>query len=369
MEFSKRRRPSFADSFAADEEEYDDYDRSHDFDHHPDHQEMRAGGDKKKAVTSAGTVTSKAATNSTDELSLFLMDVCSPHCLKTCASCQPRWSHVPSPAAEKTLIADLENKHGIVKRISPTTKNKTVQVDVQNKHMKGILTNVFDGYPNFHASLLPKDSAWVFHEPFNMFVGRWDQLREYKLRTSSHAEKSAWVALVAAMKPVVQPTLDSIKRIKDTGLVIWKDLPLIFPPGKMIIVEEPGDVQSVVRVQEGKSTYDRMSSQSTHTLKYEYIDWDGKIRGLRTSTLTIPQYTGHKKVAVSTLNTIPLDFCPEEEELRTKLIARGRRWTSWNKVEYKQFRGKKVPISTGVSIEVSTSYRYDRSGPFHMLHS
>ena len=276
---------------------------------------------------------------------------------------------MPSPAAEKTLIADLENKHGIVKRINPTAKNKTVQVDVQNKHMKGILTNVFDGYPNFHASLLPKDSAWVFHEPFNMFVGRWDQLREYKLRTSSRAEKSAWVALVAAMKPVVQPTLDSIKRIKDTGLVIWKDLPLIFPPGKMIIVEEPGDVQSVVRVQEGKSTYDRMSSQSTHTLKYEYIDWDGKIQGLHTSNLTIPQYTGHKKVAVSTLNTIPLDFCPSEEELRTKLIARGRRWTSWNKIEYKQFRGKKVPISTGVSIEVSASYRYDRSGPFHMLHS
>jgi len=90
MEFSKRRRPSFADSFAADEEEYDDYDRSHDFDHHSDHQEMRAGGDKKKAVTSASTVTSKAAINSTDELSLFLMDVCSPHCPKTCASCQPR---------------------------------------------------------------------------------------------------------------------------------------------------------------------------------------------------------------------------------------------------------------------------------------
>lgn len=313
-------------------------------------------GDTMKAVTSATTVTSTEAMSSASELRLYLMDTCDPRCPKSCTSCKPRWSTMTSPEAEKAHIAKMENKHGIVKRIDPKADNGTVRVDVQNKHMKGILTNVFDGYPEFHASLLPEDSAWVFNEPFDMFVDRWDQLREYRLQTPFAAEKAAWVALVAAMAPVVQPTLDAIKRIRDTGLVLWKDLHLIFPPGKLIIIEEPGAVQSIVRVQKGTAIRDPRLHQQVYKLKFEYIDWDGETHGLRSRLLDIPEYSGHKKVRVSDLKTMPLDFCPSEEELRTKLIARGQRWTSMKDVDYKQFAGKKVPISTRVPIEVSACY-------------
>ena len=279
--------------------------------------------DSKKAVASAEDVTSAEAMNSTKELCLYLMDTCVPHCCKTCTSCQPRWSDQPSPEAEKAHIAEMENGHGIVKRISPKEDHKTVRVDIQNKHMKDILTNVFDGYPGFNAPLLPADSAWVFNEPFKMFVGRWDQIRANRLRTPFAAEKAAWVALFSAMTPVVQPTLDSIKRIRDTGLVRWNDLSLIFPLGKLILVEELGGVQSVVRVLEGKLTF--QNPQYFHSLAVEYVDWDGEKYGLHTRTLDIPQYNGHKMVGVSDLSTMPLDFCPLEEALRTKLIARGRR--------------------------------------------
>lgn len=324
-------------------------------------------GDSMKAVTSATTVTSAEAMSSASELCLYLMNTCDPHCPKSCTSCKPRWSILPSPEAEKAHVAKMENEHGIVKRIDPRDDNKTVRVDIQNKHMKGILTSVFDGYPDFHASLLPENSAWVFNEPFDMFVGRWDQLREYSFQTPFAAEKAAWVALVAAMTPVVQPTLDSIKRIRDTGLVLWKDLHLIFPPGKLIIVEEPGAVQSVVRVQEGKATFDPRTHQKAHKLQFEFVDWDGETHGLRTKTLDIPLYAGHKKVRVSDLRTMPLDFCPSEEELRTKLVARGRRWTSMKDVDYKQFAGKKVPINTLVPIEVSACHRYELPDSFRTL--
>lgn len=312
-----------------------------------------------KAVTSAATATSAEAMNSTSELCLYLMDTCDAHCTKTCNSCKPRWSHLPSPEAEKALIAQMQDQHGIVKRIDPKDDNKTTQVDVQNKHMKDILASVFDGYPGFHASLLPEDNAWVFGEPFDMFVGRWDQLREYRLRTPFAEEKAAWVSLVAAMTPVVQPILNAIKRIRDTGLVLWKDLPLIFPPGQLIIVEEPGPIQSVVRVLEGAPFYDPRMHQKVHRLNFEFIDWNGEMQGLRAKKMDIPEYAGHKKVKMPDLGTMPLDFCPSEEELRTKLIARGRRWSSLAGVEYKQFGGKKVPTKTLVPIEVSTYHRYE----------
>lgn len=216
------------------DDEEDDYADDDDYERTAAYNDMAAKGHQlfgtgAKAVTSATTATAAAAMSSTNELCLYRMDTCDPHCTKNCTSCKPRWSNLPSPEAEKAHIAQMENQHGIVKRIHPKDDNKTVRIDVQNKHMKGILASVFDGYPGFHASLLPEDSAWVFNEPFDMFVSRWDQLREYKLRTTFSTEKAAWVALVAAMTPVVQPTLDAIKRIRDTGLVILEgsvvDLP------------------------------------------------------------------------------------------------------------------------------------------------
>lgn len=288
-----------------------------------------------KAVASATTTTSTEAMGSTNELCLYLMDTCDPHCTKSCTSCKPRWSNLPSPEAEKAHIAQMENEHGIVKRINPKDDDKTIRVDVQNKHMKGILTNVFDGYPGFHASLLPEDSAWIFEEPFDMFFSRWDQLCEYGLRTSSAPEKAAWIALVEAMTPVVQPTLDSIQRIKDTDLVRWKDLSLIFHPGKLIVIEEYGRVQSVVRVREGIDMVDHAIHQQVHRLKFEYVDWDGEMHGYLVSWMDIPPFAGHKKIKVSELGAIPLDFCPSEGELRDKLIARGRQWSSLTGAEYK----------------------------------
>lgn len=308
-------------------------------------------GNSKNAVSTADTVSSDVAMSSNAELRLYRMNDCAPTCPKVCTSCQPRWSNLPSLEAEKAQIEEMESRHGIVTRIDPMQNNKTVQVDIQNKHMKGILTKIFEGYPDFHPSLLPEYSAWAFNEPFDIFVSNWDSLRDYRLRTPFGAEKEALVALVAAMTPVIQPTLDSIKRIKDTGLVLWEDLPLIFPAGKLILVDQPGAVQSAARIQKGTSV------QGFYTIVFEYIDWDGEIHGLNVGTLHFQQYAGYKKVKMSELKTMPLDFCPSEDELRAKLIARGRRWGSLVGVEYKQFGGKKVPLRTGVPIEVSACQR------------
>jgi hypothetical protein len=310
----------------------------------------------KKAMTTADTVSSAAAMRSNETLHLYRIG--------SCHNCKPRWSNLPSLEAESAHIAELANGYGIFTRIDPEQANKTIQVSIQNKHMKGILTDVFAGYPEFHTSLLPEDSGWIFNEPFSMFVGRWGSLLQYSLRTPFAPEKEAWTALVETMTPIVQPTLDAIKRIKDTGLVRWRDLPLIFPPGKLIIVNEVGLVQSIGRVRAGSWS----DPPGKYYLNYEYIDCDGKSQGLSTRKLVIPEYTGHKKVKVSDLTAMPLEFYPSASELRAKLVARGRLWSSLTGVQYKQFGGKKVPITTGVPIEeVSGCPPPVRFGPTHVI--
>ncbi|KAL1858034.1 hypothetical protein Daus18300_010146 [Diaporthe australafricana] len=297
-------------------------------------------------------MTGTEAMNSADELRLYLVDICSPFCPKTCPSCKPRWSDLTAET-EQARIAALENANGIINRISPKAGDKTVQIDVQSTHMKNVLTSVFDGYPGFYPSLMSKDSAWIFRDPFSIFVGRWSQLLEYGERATVLDTYQAWVTLIDTLTPVVQPTLDAIERIRDTGLISWDDLSLIFPPGKLIIVEQPGAVRSVVRVKEGTNVGDGALGTRAHVLKYEYIDWDGETCGLRTSALNILLYAGHKRVGMTELGTMPLEFCPNLEELATELIARGRRWASLMGIGYKQFGGKKVPLKTQVPIEAS----------------
>ncbi|KAK2609525.1 hypothetical protein N8I77_003021 [Diaporthe amygdali] len=304
-----------------------------------------------KAVSGSKTTIGSEAMTSTGELRLYLMNNCSPHCTKVCPCCKPRWSDLPTPEAEEARIAAMERAHGIINRISPKDGNKTVQIEVQNKHMKDILTSVFDGFPEFHPSLLGSNSAWVFKEPFSMFVGRWSQLLEF-WACATPAEKKAWGTLVATLSPVVQPALDAIKRIKDTRLVAWDDLSLIFPPGKLMIIEQPGAVQSVVRVKEGKESYDPRG-QKLYRLRYEFIDWDGETYGLRTGSLDIPFYSDYKNVSMPNLRTMPLEFCLFEEDLVARLISRGRKWSSLMGIEYKHFAGKKVPLATRTPIQAS----------------
>lgn len=96
----------------------------------------------------------------------------------------------------------------------------------------------------------------MFKQPFEMFAHRWERLLKYGSRfvpatvdTSQALEEfgdisaipssfNAWEALVKTMQPIVQPCLDAVKRIKDTGLVTWDNLSLILPPGEMFLLTD-----------------------------------------------------------------------------------------------------------------------------------
>ena len=72
----------------------------------------------------------------------------------------------------------------------------------------------------------------------------------------------------------------------------------------------------------------------------EYIDWNGENSGYTTTTLTIWQYEGYRRVTA--LPVFPISFLADSEKTKLALIERGRK--------FERLRGYKFMISNGTKI-------------------
>lgn len=277
------------------------------------------------------------ASTSTDALSLYNLGYPG----------QPRWSEHSSLGEEIVHVQQMRDDHGIVIRIDLVIGPDVAQVEIQNTHMKKILASVCDGYPGFHVELLRDQGAWVFKKPFMIFAHRWEKLLSYKPDASVDAaaakdEADALVALLKNMEHAIKPTLEAIMKIHKTGLVEWKSIPSILPPGHLAVLDRNG-AQVAARIQTGTTKQaGRVPQEDTWKLKLQFVDWDGDMFGLHSVDFNIPWYSGYKHVV--DLPTYPLSFVPDRDALAAQLTARGRKWEALSGVYHKHFDGEQIPL-------------------------
>lgn len=171
-----------------------------------------------------------------------------------------RWSEVAALGEEERLFEQKLALYGIIHRQKPG--GQTIEIVIQNHNMKDMLTEVFNGYPGFHPSTLGT-KGWTFKAPFHSFVHRWSQLQAYREKitdpiveenvvqddNATDSGKEAATSLIDTMSSIVQPSLDIIDKIKNTELVQWEDIPLIFAPGELVIVHNKLDMPLAVRIE------------------------------------------------------------------------------------------------------------------------
>lgn len=98
---------------------------------------------------------------------------------------------------------------------------------------------------------------------------------------------------------------------------------------------------------------------SRHCPRFEieasYIDFDGKDFGRIELDLFIRKFSGTKKIC--DLNIIPLDLHPERDDLRSKLLARGRKFEGLRGMQYCQYsglsRGPQTPAGGHIMVSVN----------------
>jgi hypothetical protein len=76
----------------------------------------------------------------------------------------------------------------------------------------------------------------------------------------------------------------------------------------------------------------------------EYVDWNGEYSGFTTTTITILDFEGYRRI--NRLPVFPISFLSDVEETKKAMIERGRK--------FEQLRGYHYMITNGTKIILET---------------
>ncbi|SPO06505.1 uncharacterized protein DNG_09195 [Cephalotrichum gorgonifer] len=121
----------------------------------------------------------------------------------------------------------------------------------------------------------------------------------------------------------------------DMMVMSYQYLWTMFPPGTMAYMKID-DQDRVFRV--NRCWYDDEDAEDPGlNISVLYVDFDGKQLGTRTMTGTIRKYSGSQKL--TDLRCMPLDIVENAEEVRSKLLARGRKFERYAGQHFLQYSG------------------------------
>jgi hypothetical protein len=260
----------------------------------------------------------------------------------TCAydSCQSRWSEfavVDDDEADLTKRSNLvpiihrhvyENKHWI-----------TTSITIQDAAMRKVLTEVLNKYQDLDMEL----ENWTFAPPFMPLVHRWDILKKFQSTTMEDSLHRAASALLGFLSPIIASSVISLNATKKTGKVSFSNVWQIFPPSALVQTKFFG-VDTICRVLKYKKREADRCNPEGWVIDMEYVDWNGENSGYTTTTLTIWDFDGFRRV--TSLPVFPISFLADVEKTKAAMIERGRK--------FERLRGYKFMISNGTKILLET---------------
>ncbi|KAG9234677.1 P-loop containing nucleoside triphosphate hydrolase protein [Amylocarpus encephaloides] len=221
-----------------------------------------------------------------------------------------------------------ENKHWI-----------TTSITIQDAAMRKVLTEVLNKYQDLDMEL----ENWTFIPPFMPLVHRWDILKNFQSATMEDSLRRAASALLAFLSPIIASSIISLNATKKTGKVSFANVWQIFPPSAFVLTKFFG-VDAICRVLKYKKREADRHNPRGWVIDMEYVDWNGENSGYTTTTLTIWEYDGFRRV--TSLPVFPISFLAEIEETKSAMMERGRK--------FERLRGYKFMISNGTKILLET---------------
>ena len=229
---------------------------------------------------------------------------------------------------------------------------------VQSPLIKEALRIILEGYPTLNLNL---DSIEL-RKSFEPFIHRWDRFE--KLRAEEHPnpefkkhleilwnvlEGELWVRLRTLRDMVAHKTLE------------FDALYAIFEPGCLIFnTDEYAQDEKrdrVLRLRRPGYT----SSKGCYSLDCEYLDWDGERFGWEDETLEIWPYSGMRMV--SNLPSFPMAYHPKYEELKQRLVARGKVFEAHKGYHYKAYAG--LGVQDTIEFQLKGRVVIDTDGTSH----
>ena len=244
-------------------------------------------------------------------------------------------------------------EYAIVARDRVNAKGETVQTDLEIKceTMQKALNSVFGDHSPEGFSADPI----VFRKPYYSLFHCRREIQDMMTKVSNTQEQKQHLEWLVKFMSENFQTLDTIQEgLVDKGLINFKDLPIIFEAGSIIVGHSQGLIDfGVKREKSGKTErpecflFHEISDELEDKLmvgKYRNISvfrwgYNDSTFGLTAGTLQIREFPGPRKI--TDLECFPLKHLTDEEknELVPGLIARGKRWCDYVQAKTMEYEG------------------------------
>ncbi|RYO18687.1 hypothetical protein AA0111_g10599 [Alternaria arborescens] len=209
-------------------------------------------------------------------------------------------------------------------------------VVVQSPLLKKLLAGVLKNYPGVTVGL----NRLEFQDKFEPLIHRWAELQdaiaklgddtEDKRTTKAHAE-----LLQEILTKEFKTMIDTSQDMKSKKVMTYEHLWTLFQPGATVFARQDGQETAMTLV-ETKYGVD-CNGVPCFWLTCKYVDWDGAKFGSNKINLTISVFTGTR--AITSLRVYPIEFHPEGEAIRARLIERGAKAETLAGPNYRAYQG------------------------------
>lgn len=253
------------------------------------------------------------------------------------SACKEKWSEFDRLKDDfEDLKLHTAQTPIIHRHVSVDGRWTTQNITIQDPAMRTVLGEVLRDY---WFLLDCEFRRWTFEPDFTPFVHRWNVLKQLRDANSGNATlQNAASGLIAFLEPLISESLVSLAQATKTGLIAFKDLPLIFEPGALVQTDF-FDAKVICRV---VSCNKALGCVDLWTIDVEFIDWNGEITGYDSATINIDGY--HGQYRVTSLPIFPISFLADPEAAKAEAIERGRKFEALRGYHVKSCNGTKLVL-------------------------
>ncbi|KAH8897724.1 P-loop containing nucleoside triphosphate hydrolase protein [Thozetella sp. PMI_491] len=203
-------------------------------------------------------------------------------------------------------------------------------IDICHEGVRAVLHDVFKGYDN----LMPFVRHLQFKPPFYQFFWRWDRFEKAIEEVEDEYVKTVLIQLRDVVKKELAGAFAVTKELTSHGVITFKYLWTLFPPGEIIYSDADGAPQFFTLLSSGMAT----PYLGPYSLRCKNVEWGGTNFVLREHSLGVQTFEGTHKIA--DLRVFPAKYLEDYDAVREQCIERGRKMISLAGIQYKSYRPK-----------------------------
>jgi len=207
---------------------------------------------------------------------------------------------------------------------------------VQSPLLKKLLAGVLKNYPGVTVGL----TRLEFSGKFEPLIHRWAELQEAVAKLGEDTEDQRTTKAHAELLKTVltkefKSMIDTSQDMKSKRVMTYEHLWTLFQPGATVFSRQDGQETAMTLVETRYGQDAKGAPCFWATCKY--VDWDGARFGTNKINLSIAAYTGTR--AIISLRVYPLEFHPEGDAIRARLIERGTKAEALAGPNYRAYQG------------------------------